>query len=99
VKVIKKTVISVTTGQWPRSLRAEPTDFLKQHPEAKEDLDKVLNMLTDITSLVGCTPQKIGESEPWARVVHRAEVDRVNLCRLSEAKFSSAPSTEFTHSP
>jgi hypothetical protein len=66
-------------------LRAEANAVLK-HLEARENTEKVHNVLSDVASLAGCTPKKIGESEAWACVVRRAEFGRVNLCKVMEGK-------------
>jgi hypothetical protein len=42
----------------------------------------VYKILNDSVSLAKCTPKKIGDSEKWEMSVHRAEADRLRICKV-----------------
>jgi hypothetical protein len=44
------------------SLRIENNALLKKYPEAMEPIERVHGILSDIASLPGCTPKKLGKA-------------------------------------
>lgn len=67
-------------------LGTEYKDVVIKHPDAKDVIRKVQDILNDISRLAGCTPKKIGECDDWQNIVRRAEADRVSLSRVLEVK-------------
>jgi hypothetical protein len=60
-----------------KALRLAYKEVIVSHPEAKEAMEKVYEVLTDIASLAGCTPREVGESKEWACIVEKAEASRI----------------------
>jgi hypothetical protein len=68
------------------ALRLEYKQTVKQHPDAKDDMERVYNALNNIASVAVCTPKQVGKGEEWTRLVRRADEGRRNLCRQLEGK-------------
>jgi len=51
------------------SLRVDYKDLVKQHPDARDAIEKLRSVLLDIVRLAECTPSPSDESVAWDRVV------------------------------
>lgn len=61
-------------------------EVIVHHPQAKAEVEKLYDIITDITGLAGCTPKEISESKEWANIVKRAEAGRASLCATLEGE-------------
>jgi hypothetical protein len=68
------------------ALRAAYKEVMASYPQAKAAVDKVYEVITDITRLAGCTPKEIPESKEWVSIVKRAEAGRASLCGTLEGE-------------
>jgi hypothetical protein len=68
------------------SLWAESKDLITESPDAKDVIQRVLKTISDIISLVSCTPTIVGQGEEWTRIVEVAQEDRVKLCAILQRK-------------
>ena len=68
------------------SLGCESKDLIKESPEAKDVIQRVLKTLSDIVSLASCTPKEVGHSDEWAQIADTAQEDRANLCQILKGK-------------
>jgi hypothetical protein len=68
------------------TLRVAYKEVITTHPEAKEALEKVHEVLTNIVILAGSTPVEVGRCKDWSKFVEKAEASRISLCNLLEGE-------------
>jgi hypothetical protein len=63
------------------SLKSECHAITSKYPEATSVVQQVCRVLSDVETLAGCTPAKVGDGSECTSIVKSAEENRANICK------------------